>query len=66
MIIKYQNYNTKFSQYKNGGELKNINGILSESNIVIIHENYKYILWSILAIVCIILTFIFIKRNQSV
>jgi len=31
-------------------ELNNINGIVNDSNIVVLQENYRYLMWSILAI----------------
>ena len=63
MLQQYTQYNSKFSQYKST-EVKNINGILTDSNIVATHENYSYILWSVLAISVIIVTVTLIRRNK--
>ena len=63
MLTQYKSYNSIFSQYKSN-EVKNINGILTDSNIVATHENYSYILWSVLAISVIIVTVSLIRRNK--
>jgi hypothetical protein len=63
MLTQYKSYNSKFSQYKSA-EVKNINGILTDSNIVATYENYSYILWSVLAISVIIVTVTLIRRNK--
>lgn len=64
MLMQYSKYNNQFSQYKNS-EIKNINGIVSDSNITIAYENYSYILWSVLAITGIIITLSVIRRGRS-
>ena len=63
MLIQYQTYNKKFAEYKTS-ELQNINGILTDTNIVVKQENYSYILWSVLAITGIIVAFTLIRKNQ--
>ena len=57
-LQKYTELNAQFDNTKN----KNISGIVSDSNIQIIQNNYSYILWSILAIIAIIITIKLMKK----
>ena len=43
-------------------ELTNINGILRDSDIVVLQENYSYLLWSIFAIGTVVLTMNSLKK----
>jgi len=40
----------KLSSVKKTKDINNINGIVNDSNILILQENYKFLLWSILAV----------------
>ena len=62
MLSQYKNYNTKVSQYKDF-DSRNINGILSDSKITILHENYMYIIWFVLAIIFITITIRFYQKS---
>ena len=61
-LSTYKKYRDDFSQYNNG-EMHNINGILADSDIVTSYENYSYILWSVLAITVLIITFTILKKR---
>ena len=54
-LTLYTRYNTEFNNYKDD-DVHNIDGILSDSNIVIDEENYSYMVWSILAITLLLIT----------
>ena len=54
-LNRYKELSKSYHNYKNG-ELRNIDGIVKDSNIVVLFKNYNYILWSILAIVILIIT----------
>ena len=62
-LSQYKNYNTKITQYKDF-DSRNINGILSDSKISILHENYMYIIWFILAIIFITITIRFFQKSS--
>ncbi len=54
-LNKYKELSKSYHNYKNS-ELRNIDGIVKDSNVVVLFKNYNYILWSILAIVILIIT----------
>ena len=60
-LHKYQGISKQYNQYKTVGSA-NINGILSDSDIVVLQENYQYLFWSILAIAIVIITINVIKK----
>lgn len=62
MLSQYKNYNIKISQYKDF-DSRNINGVLSDSKITILHENYMYIIWFVLAIIFITITIRFYQKS---
>jgi len=57
----YQRYNDKFNNYDNS-ENANISGILKDTNIVVLQENYDYLFWSILAVAIVVITINTIKK----
>jgi len=59
-LKQYQEISVKFSEFKKYGSA-NINGILSDTNIKVLQNNYNYIFWSILAILLLIVTGFLIK-----
>lgn len=61
MLSEYKSLNIKYSQYSSEDSL-GLNGIVSDSNIVVLQENYSYLFWSILAIAVIIATIHQIKK----
>ena len=60
-VIAYKKYNDDFSTYITN-DVKNINGIVSDSDIVSSYENYNYMIWSILAISTLLITLKFIRK----
>ena len=60
-VETYKKYNADFSTYVTS-EVKNINGILSDSDIVSSYENYSYMIWSILAISMLLITLKIIRK----
>ena len=49
----FSNSSLEFNKIKSQDktkEINNINGIVNDSNIVVLQENYRYLMWSILAI----------------
>jgi hypothetical protein len=60
-LKKYQEISKQYSQYKSV-DATNINGILSDSDIVVLQENYSYLFWSILAIAIVVITIHTIKK----
>jgi len=60
-VQTYKKYNDEFSRYITN-DVKNINGILSDSDIVTSYENYSYMIWSILAISALLITLKFIRK----
>ena len=60
-IATYKKYNSEFSTYITN-DVKNINGIVSDSDIVSSYENYSYMLWSILAISILLITMKIIRK----
>jgi hypothetical protein len=56
----YQEYSQKYNIKLK--DTSNINGILSDSDIVVLQENYSYLFWSILAIAIVVITINTIKR----
>lgn len=60
-LVTYQKYKGEFSKYTDT-DMKNINGILSDSNINVSYENYTYIIWSILAISMLLVTLKIIRK----
>jgi len=61
-LNEYMLLNQKFEHYKKY-EIKHINNVLSDTDTVVLQENYGYIFWSILAITVIIITIHFIKKK---
>ena len=53
-INKYQTINEEYSKNKRK-YLVNINGVLSETDQIVLHQNYSYMFWSILAIGIIVI-----------
>jgi len=60
-LRKYQLLSKQYNQY-NTSEATNINGILSDSDIVVLQENYSYLFWSILAITIVVITINAIRK----
>jgi len=60
-LKKYKSLSKQYNQYKNV-DAGNINGILSDSSIVVLQENYSYLFWSILAIAIVVVTIHTIKK----
>ena len=54
-LDQYKLVNDIFSKYKSSYSV-NMNGILSESDMLVLQENYSYMFWSILAIAFVIIT----------
>lgn len=55
-------YKDTITKYKKMTDMTNINGILSDSDIVVLKENYTYIFWSILAIAVVIVAMNVIRK----
>ena len=55
-------YKDTINRYKKMTDMTNINGILSDSDIVVLKENYTYIFWSILAIAVVIFAMNVIRK----
>ena len=51
----YNKINVQLKNFK-ADSLQNINGILSDTDLIVLKENYQYIFWSILAIGLVIIT----------
>jgi hypothetical protein len=60
-LKQYQELSKKYNQYKKS-DATNINGIVSDSDIVVLQENYSYLFWSILAIAVVVITINAIKK----
>ena len=60
-LKKYQALSIQYHQYKTSDAM-NINGILTDSDIVVLQENYSYLFWSILAIAVVVITIHTIKK----
>ena len=60
-LEKYKAYSKEYNQYKSV-DATNINGILTDSDIVVLQENYSYLFWSILAIAIVVVTIHAIKK----
>ena len=60
-LEKYKEIIKKF-----GSSTANINGILSDSNIKVLQNNYNFIFWSILAVVLLIIVAVIVSRVQTV
>ena len=58
---QYKKVSKKYNAYTGPG-MRNINGIVNDSKITVSSNNSVYILWSILAIVFIIITILLIKK----
>ena len=50
-----QQYKDVVTKYKKSFDMTNINGIMADSDIVVLKENYTYVFWSILAISVVII-----------
>jgi hypothetical protein len=56
-IVKYTTLNNKYKSTLSGSpEMNNINGILSDSDIIVLQDNYSYILWTIIATGLVVIT----------
>jgi hypothetical protein len=64
-LKKYQKLGEQYTQYKLVDSV-NINGILSDSDIVVLQENYQYLFWSILAIAIVIITINVFKKKTNI
>jgi len=60
-LMRYKTLSKQYNQYKNE-DSTNINGILTDSDIVLLQENYSYLFWSILAIAIITITINIFKK----
>jgi hypothetical protein len=60
-VETYKKYNADFSTYITN-DVKNINGIVSDSDIVSSYENYNYMIWSVLAISILLITLKIIRK----
>lgn len=60
-LKKYKALSKQYTQYKTV-DATNINGILSDSDIVVLQENYSYLFWSILALAVVVITLHAIKK----
>jgi hypothetical protein len=60
-LKKYQALSKQYHQYKTSDAI-NINGILTDSDIVVLQENYSYLFWSILAIAVVVITIHTIRK----
>ena len=60
-LEKYKAYSKEYNQYKSV-DATNINGILTDSDIVVLQENYSYLFWSVLAIAIVVVTINTIKK----
>lgn len=61
LAINLKLYKSIANKYGNIN-IKNMNGIADDSNIRTLQENYSVILWTVIAIVCIIIAIHFIRR----
>jgi len=50
-----QQYKDVVAKYKKSFDVTNINGIMADSDIVVLKENYTYVFWTILAISVVII-----------
>ena len=50
-----QQYKDVVTKYKKSFDMTNINGIMADSDIVVLKENYTYVFWTILAISVVII-----------
>jgi hypothetical protein len=50
-----QKYKDVIVKYKKSIDMTNINGIMADSDIVVLKENYTYVFWTILAISVVII-----------
>ena len=62
-LKKYKALSLKYKNYKTT-KMPNINGILSDSDIIVLQENYSYLFWSIIAIATVVITINTIKKNK--
>jgi hypothetical protein len=60
-LKKYKALSLKYKNYKTT-KMPNINGILSDSDIIVLQENYSYLFWSIIAIATVVITINTIKK----
>jgi hypothetical protein len=54
-LITYKQINTELKNYK-VASYQNINGMLNDTDTLVLQENYQYIFWSVLAIGLVIIT----------
>ncbi len=56
-MVKYTTLNKEYkSMFAGSPEMDNISGILTDSDIIVLQENYSYILWTIIATGLVIIT----------
>lgn len=60
-LTKYRSLSKQYNEY-NTVEVTNINGILSDSDITVLQENYSYLFWSILAVAVVVITINAIRK----
>jgi hypothetical protein len=60
-LTKYRSLSKQYNEY-NTIEVTNINGILSDSDITVLQENYSYLFWSILAVAVVVITINAIRK----
>jgi hypothetical protein len=63
MLIKYKNYNLKFSELISDNQ--NYQGIVDDSKIVVSQKNYTYILWTCVAIVTSMVTIYILNPKKT-
>jgi hypothetical protein len=54
-LITYKQINDELKNYK-VASYQNINGMLNDTDTLVLQENYQYIFWSVLAIGLVIIT----------
>jgi hypothetical protein len=64
MLMRYGKYNAEFTKYKEV-DSSNIQGIVSDSTIVVNQQNSSYIVWSVLALTLVITITILVRRVGS-
>ena len=56
-MVKYTDLNSKYrGMFSGSPEMDNISGILTDSDIILLQENYRYILWTIIATGLVVIT----------
>ena len=68
MEVNKGNFNKNIKDYPiatkdRSADLQNISGIVNDSNIVVLKENYTYLMWSILAVGVVSLSLKVLKKD---